>query len=108
MPQDTAFTNRVLLAIRKWTRKWRYRTHGRRGLPAAIELTRQIGFDSIDIFADPLEIDAKERRLIRQATAANHLPVVATVCCALGIADFQQARARLPRPSRQKLSRFLL
>jgi hypothetical protein len=27
-----------------------------------IELTRQIGFDSIDIFADPLEIDAKERR----------------------------------------------
>jgi len=55
-----------------------------------IELTRQIGFDSVDIFADPLEIDAKERRLIRQAAAANHLPVIATVCCALGIADFNK------------------
>ncbi len=55
-----------------------------------IELTKQIGFDSIDIFADPLEIDARERRLIRTATVANDLPVIATVCCALGIADFNK------------------
>ena len=30
-----------------------------------IRLTKEIGFDTIDIFADPLEIDARERRLIR-------------------------------------------
>jgi len=55
-----------------------------------IELTKQIGFDTIDIFADPMEIDAKERRLIRKTSVASNLPVVATVCCALGIADFNK------------------
>ena len=56
----------------------------------SIELTKEIGFDTIDIFADPLEIDARERRLIRKTAQANQLPVVATVCCALGIADFNK------------------
>jgi D-psicose/D-tagatose/L-ribulose 3-epimerase len=60
------------------------------GTARGIELTKQIGFDSIDIFADPLEIDAQERRLIRKAAEANELPVVATVCCALGLADFNR------------------
>jgi D-psicose/D-tagatose/L-ribulose 3-epimerase len=55
-----------------------------------IALTRQIGFDSIDIFADPLEISAKERRLIREECERQQLPVVSTVCCALGIADFNK------------------
>ena len=30
-----------------------------------IQKTKEIGFDCIDIFADPLDTDAKERRLIR-------------------------------------------
>ena len=55
-----------------------------------IEVTKEIGFDCIDIFADPLAIDARERRLIRTAAVLNDLPVVATVCCALGIADFNK------------------
>ena len=55
-----------------------------------IELTRRIGFDSIDIFADPLETGPEERRRIRKATSENHLPVISTVCCALGIADFNR------------------
>ena len=55
-----------------------------------IELTKKIGFDTIDIFADPLEISAQERRLIRKTCSSFHLPVVSTVCCALGIADFNQ------------------
>ncbi|HYK36293.1 sugar phosphate isomerase/epimerase, partial [Alloacidobacterium sp.] len=55
-----------------------------------IELTKKIGFDTIDIFADPLEISAQERRLIRKSCIAVGLPVVSTVCCALGIADFNQ------------------
>jgi D-psicose/D-tagatose/L-ribulose 3-epimerase len=55
-----------------------------------IELTRQIGFDTIDIFADPLEISPQERRIIRKSCVAADLPVVSTVCCALGIADFNR------------------
>jgi D-psicose/D-tagatose/L-ribulose 3-epimerase len=53
-----------------------------------IDLTKEIGFDSIDIFADPLEITPLERRTIRERCAAAKLPVVSVVCCALGIADF--------------------
>lgn len=53
-----------------------------------IALTKEIGFDTIDIFADPQEITPQERRTIREACASCALPVVSTVCCALGIADF--------------------
>ncbi|MGA8027444.1 MAG: sugar phosphate isomerase/epimerase [Bryobacteraceae bacterium] len=55
-----------------------------------IELTKEIGFDTIDIFADPLEITPQERRTIRETCSESNLPVVAVVCCALGIADFNK------------------
>lgn len=55
-----------------------------------IELTKEIGFDSIDIFADPLEIPSREWRSIRENCTRNELPVVSVVCCALGIADFNK------------------
>ncbi len=60
------------------------------GIARGIQLTKEIGFDSIDIFADPLEIIPGDRRLIRKTAEAVDLPVVATVCCALGIADFNK------------------
>ena len=53
-----------------------------------IELTKEIGFDTIDIFADPLEIMPQELRSIRETCATARLPVISTVCIALGIADF--------------------
>jgi sugar phosphate isomerase/epimerase len=53
-----------------------------------IQLTKEIGFDTIDIFADPLETTPQELRSIREVCAESNLPVVSTVCCALGIADF--------------------
>jgi D-psicose/D-tagatose/L-ribulose 3-epimerase len=53
-----------------------------------IRLTRRIGFDSIDISADPLEIDARERKLIRDTVRETGLPVISVVGCSLGIADF--------------------
>jgi sugar phosphate isomerase/epimerase len=53
-----------------------------------IRLTKEIGFDTIDIFADPLEIDAREWELIDDTCRDVGLPVVSVVCCALGIADF--------------------
>lgn len=55
-----------------------------------IRLTREIGFDCIDIFADPMDIDIRERRLIKDTCREVGIPVVATVCCALGIADFNR------------------
>lgn len=55
-----------------------------------IQNTREIGFDTIDIFADPMEIPVQERRLIRQTCEECSLPVVSVVCCALGIADFNK------------------
>jgi D-psicose/D-tagatose/L-ribulose 3-epimerase len=60
------------------------------GTARGIELTKEIGFDTIDIFADPLELPPQERKLIRDASVASKLPVVSTVCCALGIADFNK------------------
>ena len=58
------------------------------GTAGGIHLTKEIGFDTIDIFADPLEIDARERRLIRHACRDAGLPVRSVVGIALGIADF--------------------
>jgi D-psicose/D-tagatose/L-ribulose 3-epimerase len=60
------------------------------GTAEGIRLTKEIGFDTIDIFADPLEIDLSERKAIRQTCREVGLPVVSVVCCALGIADFNR------------------
>ena len=73
-----------------------------------IELTKEIGFDTIDIFADPMEIDAQQRRCIRKTCERVQLPVVSTVCCALGIADFNQPVRAFHRCARQGVSRLLL
>lgn len=53
-----------------------------------IQLTKEIGFDTIDIFADPLELTPQEWRSIRETCTEQDLPVISVVCCALGIADF--------------------
>ena len=59
-----------------------------------IRKTKEIGFDTIDIFNDPLDIDIKERRLIKDTCRTVSLPVVSVCCCALGIADFNAAVER--------------
>jgi sugar phosphate isomerase/epimerase len=64
------------------------------GTAEGIRKTKEIGFDTIDILADPLEIDIKERRLIKDTCRAVHLPVISVCCCALGIADFNRAVRR--------------
>lgn len=60
------------------------------GTRRGIQLTKEIGFDTIDIFADPLEITPQELRLIRKTCADSNLPVISVVCCALGIANFNR------------------
>src|SRR6266705_1122894 len=53
-----------------------------------IRMTKEIGFDSIDIFTDPLDIDVKERRLIKRECDKAGLPIVSIACVAVGLIDF--------------------
>jgi sugar phosphate isomerase/epimerase len=64
------------------------------GTAYGIRKTKEIGFDSIDIFADPLVIDAKERRLIRKECAKADLPIVSVACVAVGLIDFNPSVQR--------------
>jgi D-psicose/D-tagatose/L-ribulose 3-epimerase len=65
-----------------------------RGTAFGIQQTRAIGFDSIDIFADPLDIDVKEQRLIKDECAKAALPIVSVACVAVGLIDFNPSVQR--------------
>jgi sugar phosphate isomerase/epimerase len=65
-----------------------------RGTAFGIHKTRELGFDSIDIFADPLDTDARERRLIRDECAAADLPIISLACVAVGLCDFNPSVQR--------------
>lgn len=53
-----------------------------------IRMTKELGFDTIDIFTDPLDIDVKERRLIKRECDKAGLPIVSIACVAVGLIDF--------------------
>lgn len=59
-----------------------------------IRMTKEIGFDTIDIFADPLDLDIKERRLIKHACDQAGLPIVSIACVAVGLIDFNPSVQR--------------
>ena len=59
-----------------------------------IRQTKAIGFDTIDIFADPLDIDIKERRLIKRECDQAGLPIVSVACVAVGLVDFNPSVQR--------------
>ncbi len=59
-----------------------------------IRMTKEIGFDTIDIFADPLDLDARERRLIRRECDKAGLPIVSIACVAVGLIDFNPSVQR--------------
>jgi sugar phosphate isomerase/epimerase len=65
-----------------------------RGTGYGIRKTKEIGFDSIDIFADPLDIDVKEKRLIKDECHAAGLPIVSIACVAVGLIDFNPSVQR--------------
>jgi sugar phosphate isomerase/epimerase len=52
-----------------------------------IRMTRELGFDTIDIDADPLWIDDAERQLIKHTADESGLPIVSVCCVALGLID---------------------
>ena len=59
-----------------------------------IRMTKEIGFDTIDIFADPLDMDIKERRLIKRECDKAGLPIVSVACVAVGLVDFNPSVQR--------------
>jgi sugar phosphate isomerase/epimerase len=50
--------------------------------------TKELGFDTIDIFVDPLDIDVCERRLIKDECDLLDLPIISIACVAVGLVDF--------------------
>lgn len=50
--------------------------------------TKEIGFDTVDVFLDPLDADQDERRLVKQECDRLGLPIVSLPCVAVGLIDF--------------------
>lgn len=65
-----------------------------RGTAFGIQMTKEIGFDTIDIFTDPLDIDIRERRLIKRECDRVGLPIVSICCVAVGLIDFNPSVQR--------------
>ena len=59
-----------------------------------IRMTAEIGFDCIDLFADPLDTDEAERTVIRREADAAGLPIVSVACVALGLIDLNPSVRR--------------
>lgn len=59
-----------------------------------IQKTKDLGFDTIDIFADPLDIDVRERLLIRRECERVGLPIMSICCVATGLIDFNPSVQR--------------
>lgn len=59
-----------------------------------IRMTKEIGFDTIDIFADPLDMDIKERKLIKRECDKAGLPIISVACVAVGLVDFNPSVQR--------------
>jgi D-psicose/D-tagatose/L-ribulose 3-epimerase len=56
--------------------------------------TKELGFDTVDIFADPLDLDIRERRLIKRECDKLQLPIVSIACVAVGLIDFNPSVRR--------------
>lgn len=59
-----------------------------------IRMTKEIGFDSIDVFADPLDTSIKERKLIKDECDHAGLPIISVACVAVGLIDFNPSVQR--------------
>lgn len=65
-----------------------------KGTAWGIAKTKEIGFDSVDIFTDPLDIDVRERKLIKRECDRHALPIVSVCCVATGLVDFNPSVQR--------------
>ena len=64
------------------------------GLEEGIRKTKEIGFDSYDVFEDPLDIDDATREKIKLLCEEVGLPIRSVVCVAFGLTDFNPSVER--------------
>ncbi|MBY0585574.1 sugar phosphate isomerase/epimerase [bacterium] len=69
-----------------------------------IQKTKEIGFDSIDLFADPLDLDVTQRREIARECERLDLPIVSICCVACGLMDLNPSVQRF---SVERVERYL-
>ncbi|MFD2101272.1 MULTISPECIES: sugar phosphate isomerase/epimerase family protein [Flavobacteriaceae] len=55
-----------------------------------LEHIARIGFDTVDIFPEPMTIDQKEIDLITNICGKNNLPITSVVIVAFGLVDFNE------------------
>jgi sugar phosphate isomerase/epimerase len=65
-----------------------------KGTKYGIQQTAKIGFDTVDIQADPLDIDVRERKLIKSTADQCGLPIKSVCCVAAGLVDFNPSVQR--------------
>lgn len=59
-----------------------------------LQKTKELGFDCVDIFLDPLDADVRERREIKDECDRLGLPIVSICCVAVGLIDFNPSVRR--------------
>jgi len=59
-----------------------------------LQQTKDIGFDCVDIFIDPLDASAAERRFIKAECDRLELPIPSICCVAVGLIDFNPSVQR--------------
>lgn len=59
-----------------------------RPIEFGLRKTKEIGFDTVDLHLDPLELDVRARRFIKDECDRLELPIVSLCCVALGLCDF--------------------
>jgi sugar phosphate isomerase/epimerase len=64
------------------------------GLEEGIRRAKEIGFDTYDIFEDPLDIDDATRKLIKDTCEEVGLPIRSVVCVGFGVVDFNPSVRR--------------
>jgi sugar phosphate isomerase/epimerase len=62
-----------------------------------LQKTKAIGFDTVDIFVDPLELEDADRRLIKDECERLELPIVSIACVAVGLIDFNSSVRKFHR-----------
>lgn len=65
-----------------------------KGTRFGLEQTKAIGFDTVDIFTDPLDVDQQEIDLITSTCAELELPIKSVCCVAVGLIDFNPSVQR--------------
>jgi sugar phosphate isomerase/epimerase len=59
-----------------------------------LQKTKDLGFDTVDLFVDPLDLDPTEKRSIADSCRRLELPIVSLCCVAVGLIDLNPSVRR--------------